>query len=252
MTTRLVLVHGTRVSSAQWRLPAYEEVLAELDVVTPDLPGHGSRAGEPFSTAAAVGVIAEAVEGGEPGAPVVLAGHSLGGYMAMAYAGAHPDRLAGLALIGASAVPRGPGAAAYRAFASLIPKVGPERMARLSNRVLTRLTDEETARTVLDGSDSYEATADAWAAVMADGDPRLLRDVTCPVLLLSGQWDQLRVHAREFAAQCRNARVVVVPGATHLLPLSHPRVVATMLRDFADEVSAPGLGPTDSEEGRTT
>ncbi len=236
MTTRLVLVHGTRVSSAQWRLPAYREVLADLDVVTPDLPGHGLRAGERFTTAAAVEVIAAAVEGAGPDVPVVLAGHSLGGYMAMAYAARHPDRLAGLVLVGASAVPRGPGAAAYRAFASLIPRVGPERMARLSNRVLTRLTDAETARAVLDGGDSYAATADAWAAVMADGDPRLLREVTCPVLLVSGQWDQLRVHAREFAAQCRDARVVVVPRATHLLPLSHPRVVATMLRDFALEV----------------
>ena len=236
MTTRLVLVHGTRVSSAQWRLPAYREVLADLDVVTPDLPGHGARVGERFTTAAAVEVIAAAVEGAGPDVPVVLAGHSLGGYMAMAYAARHPERLAGLVLIGASAVPRGPGAAAYRAFASLIPCVGPERMARLSNRVLTRLTDAETARAVLDGGDSYEATADAWAAVMADGDPGLLREVTCPVLLVNGQWDQLRVHAREFVAQCRDARVVVVPRATHLLPLSHPRVVAMMLRDFALEV----------------
>jgi len=243
-----VLVHGTRVSSAQWHLPAYQDVLADLDVVTPDLPGHGSRVAERFTTAAAVEVVSEAVESGEPGAPVVLAGHSLGGYMAMAYAARHPQRLAGLALIGASAVPRGPGAAAYRAFASLIPRVGPERMARLSNRVLTRLTDAETARAVLDGGDSYAATADAWAAVMADGDPRLLRNVTCPVLLVSGQWDQLRVHAREFAAQCRDARVVVVPRATHLLPLSHPRVVATLLRDFAVEV---GQG-ADSGQAATT
>jgi len=243
-----VLVHGTRVSSAQWHLPAYQAVLADLDVVTPDLPGHGSRVAERFTTAAAVEVVSEAVESGEPGAPVVLAGHSLGGYMAMAYAARHPQRLAGLALIGASAVPRGPGAAAYRAFASLIPRVGPERMARLSNRVLTRLTDAETARAVLDGGDSYAATADAWAAVMADGDPRLLRNVTCPVLLVSGQWDQLRVHAREFAAQCRDARVVVVPRATHLLPLSHPRVVATLLRDFAVEV---GQG-ADSGQAATT
>lgn len=248
MTTRLVLVHGTRMSSAQWRLPAYEEVLAGLDVVTPDLPGHGSRVSERFTTAAAVEVISEAVESGGSSAPVVLAGHSLGGYMAMAYAARHPERLAGLALIGASAVPRGPGAAAYRAFASMIPRVGPERMARLSNRVLTRLTDAQTARAVLDGGDSYAATADAWAAVMADGDPRLLRGVTCPVLLASGQWDQLRVHAKQFAAQCRDARVVVVPRATHLLPLSHPRVVATLLRDFALEA---GKG-ADSGHAATT
>jgi pimeloyl-ACP methyl ester carboxylesterase len=236
MTTRLVLVHGTRMSGAQWRLPPYREVLADLDVVAPDLPGHGTRIGERFTAAAALSVIADAVEGGDPGAPVVLGGHSLGGYLAMGYAAAHPRRLAGLVVIGASAVPRGPGAAAYRAFASLIPRVGPERMARVVNRVFTRLTDPETARTVLDHGESYAATADAWAAVMATGEPRLLKDVRCPVLLLNGQLDHLRVDAGEYAAQCRDARVVVVPRATHLLPLSHPRVVATLLRDFALEV----------------
>jgi hypothetical protein len=47
------------------------------------------------------------------------------------------------------------------------------------------------------------------------------------------------VDAREYAAQCRDARVVVVPRATHLLPLSHSRVVASLLRDFAVEVAQP-------------
>ena len=121
-------------------------------------------------------------------------------------------------------------------------------MARLSNRVLTRLTDSETAQAVLAGGDSYEATADAWAAVMADGRPEVLRRVTCPVLLVSGQFDQLGIHARRFAAQCRSARVVVVPRATHLLPLTHPQVTATLLRDFTAEVAATA----DSEPGLPT
>ena len=38
-----------------------------------------------------------------PGSPVVLVGHSLGGYAAMAYAAAHADTLAGLVLAGRSA-----------------------------------------------------------------------------------------------------------------------------------------------------
>ena len=71
--------------------------------------------------------------------------------MAMAYAAEHPDRLAGLVLIGASAVPRGMGAAAYRGFASLVARIGPERMARLSDRVLGRMAGAEARATVLAG-----------------------------------------------------------------------------------------------------
>jgi pimeloyl-ACP methyl ester carboxylesterase len=233
--TRLVLVHGTRVSHTQWDLPAYREVLSGLDVVAPDLPGHGRRTGERFTTESAVAALAEAVEAGDPAVPVVVAGHSLGGYMAMAYAAQHPDRLAGLALVGASAVPRGAGAAAYRGFASLVAGVGPERMARLSDRVLRRMAGPEAFEVVLAGGASYEATADAWSAVMRDCRPAQLRDVTAPVLLVNGQFDQLGVHARRFAAQCRDARVVVVPRASHLLPITHPETVAVLLRDFALE-----------------
>ena len=106
--TRLVLVHGTRVSRTQWDLPAYRDLSADFDVLCPDLPGHGRRAGERFTTDAAVAAIAATAEAGDRdrAAPVVLVGHSLGGYMAMAYAARHPHRLAGLVLIGASAVPQ--------------------------------------------------------------------------------------------------------------------------------------------------
>jgi pimeloyl-ACP methyl ester carboxylesterase len=125
-TARLVLVHGTRVSHTQWA--PYDGAFPDLEVVTPDLPGHGSRTGDPFSTAAAVEVIADAVEDGSPGLPVVLVGHSLGGYMAMAYAAQHPSRLAGLVLVGSAAVPTGPGAAAYRALGVLLERLGEDRM----------------------------------------------------------------------------------------------------------------------------
>lgn len=243
-TARLVLVHGTRVSRTQWDLPAYEVLRSRFEVVTPDLPGHGARAGQRFTTAAAVQAIATAVESGDPGPPVVLAGHSLGGYMAMAYAAEHPRRLAGLALIGASAVPRGAGAAAYRGFAALVPRVGEERMARLANRVLRALAGPQVLATALAGGASYEATADAWAAVMADCRPQLLAGLDCPVLLLNGQLDHIGVHARLFAAQCRQPEVVVVPRATHLLPLTHPEAVARALADFASR--AAGAARADS------
>jgi pimeloyl-ACP methyl ester carboxylesterase len=235
---RLVLVHGTRLSGAQWDLPPYRALAGELDVRTPDLPGHGSRAGEPFTTDAAVAAVEEAVESGDPRAPVVVAGHSLGGYMATAYAARHPERLGGLVLVGASAVPRGPGAAAYRGFAALLGRVGEERVARVTNRVLCRLTGPEVYAAVTAGGSSYAATAEAWEAVMTGGGPEQLRAVRAPVLVVGGGLDQLAVHARRYAACCRDGRVVIVPWASHLLPLTRPQVVAALLRDFTREVTA--------------
>ena len=44
---RLILLHGTRLSGAQWVQVA--QPLADLvEVVTPDMPGHGRRGGKSF------------------------------------------------------------------------------------------------------------------------------------------------------------------------------------------------------------
>ena len=97
-TVRLVLVHGTRVSGVQWEVHR-RWLSPTFDVATPDLPGHGTLAKVPFTMPRAVESVAAAVEGGPAGLPVVLVGHSLGGYVAMEYAAEHPTRLAGLVLI---------------------------------------------------------------------------------------------------------------------------------------------------------
>ena len=138
--TRLVLVHGSRLSATQWapqitRLAAVEGI----EVVVPDLPGHGARAAEPFTLDRAVGAVAAAVEGEPVADHVILAGHSLGGYVVATYAATYPRRLDGLVLLGAAAVPRGAGAAAYRAVALLTERAGPDRMTRVNDRVLGRL-----------------------------------------------------------------------------------------------------------------
>jgi pimeloyl-ACP methyl ester carboxylesterase len=236
-TARLVLVHGTRLSHTQWAV--YDGRFPGLDVVTPDLPGHGARTEEAFTTGGALDAIAAAVEGGADGLPVVLAGHSLGGYMAMAYAAQHPERLAGLVLVGSAAVPVGLGAAVYRALGRLIGWAGDARAAALADRVIARVAGSDTLAAVTAGGSSYAATQAAWAAVMADCRPEQLAHVTCPVLVVGGQLDQLAVHARRFAAAAPRGRVHIVPRATHLLPLTHVDQLAAVLNAFMAEV-VPG------------
>lgn len=221
-----MLVHGTRMDSAEWT--AYPRLLPEADVVTLDLPGHGQRLGEEFTAEAAVSVIREAVDGRAPGQRVVLAGHSLGGYLAMLYAAAHPDALDALVLIGSSAEPTGPFAAVYRGFADLLPRVGPERMARASNAVMRRLGADEGALT---GPETYAALPAAWQVVFDECRADLLTGVRCPVFLVNGQLDQMRVHVDRFAAAAHDARIVTVPRATHLLPITHAGQVAAVLRE---------------------
>lgn len=223
-----MLVHGTRFDARAW--DGYAELIPEAELLAVDLPGHGIRAGELYSTQAALGVVQEAVGGAETDRPVVLAGHSLGGYVAAAYAHRNPDRLHALVLIGATADPsRHPRLVfAYTGFARLIPLLGAERMARVANGVMSRLGMEADA---LPDATGYAVTPEAWAAVVREARAEHLAGVACPVYLVAGQFDQLRIDTARYARACRDPRVRTIPCASHLAPLTHREQVAEVLRE---------------------
>jgi pimeloyl-ACP methyl ester carboxylesterase len=231
----LVLVHGSRLASSQWA-PQVPLLRDHVDLTLVDLPGHGTRDAEPFTLQRCVDVIDEAVRAVPPATPVVLVGHSLGGYVAMAYAARRSDALSGLVLADASATPTGPGAATYRAVAALTDRLGPERMTRVNNRVLRRLYPPERIEPVIAGGYYFAATPDAWGEVMRHCRPAMLRHVTCPVLLLNGRFDQFRLGTRAFLRACPQARVEVITGAGHFANLDQPEAFARALLRFADSV----------------
>ena len=228
---RVVLVHGSQLSGAQWW--RYAALLGpDVELAVPDLPAHGSRRDEPFTWERALEVVGEAVDGGDPGVPVVLVGHSLGGYLSMAYAAANPQRLSGLALLGASAVPAGPGAVLYRAIASVEQRLGVDRMSRALDRQFAALLPDELAAVIKEAGYGFDGIPAAWAGVMGLCRPEMLAEVTCPVLLVNGQLDQLRVDVRRYARAARSARwvrVVTVRHGLHVFPLTHPHETAAAL-----------------------
>jgi pimeloyl-ACP methyl ester carboxylesterase len=228
---RLVLVHGSRMSAAEW--DGYADLLPGVEVVAPDLPGHGGRRAEAFDWDAAVATVRRAVEEAG-GRTTVLAGHSLGGYVALGYAAQHPERLDGLVLVGATGEPSGAGAAVYRRFARLALAVGPERMGRVASGLMRRLGAPAGLAAELSDGTGYDTLPVVWEAVMANARAELLAGVTCPVTLVNGQFDQMRLDLRRFVRHAPHARVVTVPRTTHLLPLTHPETLATELRRALD------------------
>ncbi|WP_367650619.1 alpha/beta fold hydrolase [Nocardioides sp. zg-1308] len=201
-----------------------------------DLPGHGRLVDEAFTLARCVEVIDEAVDAAPAGAPVVLVGHSLGGFVAMAYAAERGPRLDGLVLAGCSATPTGPGAAVYRGVAALTERIGPERMTRVNNRVLRRLYPAELIEPVIADGYYFTPTPAAWRAVMDECHPAMLRGLACPVLVLNGQWDQFRLGVRSVLRVLPDARVATVPAASHLANLDQPEAFAEAVLGFAEDV----------------
>ncbi len=95
----LVLLHGATLNGRMWD-PVRRMLDRRWQVITPDLPGHGTRRGEPYTLSSAADAVVAAAQNAGDG-PIVLAGDSLGGYSAMAAAARLPaSRLKGLILGG--------------------------------------------------------------------------------------------------------------------------------------------------------
>ena len=97
----LVLIHGAGGTHLHW--PPRLRRLPTAAVYAPDLPGHGRSGGNGYATIGEYRAwLHEFVDA--LGLPAfVLAGHSMGGAIALDFALTYPERLVGLGLVGASA-----------------------------------------------------------------------------------------------------------------------------------------------------
>jgi len=94
--TAIVFVHGTRLTGSMWS-PQVAVLSGEFLTIAVDLPGHGSRAGEPFTMEAAADALATDIRKHAGGRAVVV-GLSLGGYVAMTLAAREPALVRALVL----------------------------------------------------------------------------------------------------------------------------------------------------------
>ena len=96
----LVLIHGYPFDRTMW-FSTIASLGANAKVIAPDLPGFGKTplpAGEAPSLEFMADFIAHLI-GENHAEKAVLAGMSMGGYVALAFAERHADRLAGLGLV---------------------------------------------------------------------------------------------------------------------------------------------------------
>ncbi len=246
----LVLLHAFPLDASMW-----DGVLPGLrgagPVLTVDLPGFGGSPvpdGEPSIDVVADAVVGVLDAGGHDRA--VLVGCSMGGYVALALARRHPERVAGLALVDTKAEADGEEARTNR-----------ERIARAvtgdaGTRALLPMVDSLLGPvTRADRPDLVEAVrgamlrarqpAVAWAqrAMAARADSTdLLPGIVVPAAVVVGEDDAVTGPdlARAMAAALPDAVLTVVPRAGHLSPVERPDVVAAALVTLALRVRPRG------------
>ncbi|MFC9545875.1 4-carboxymuconolactone decarboxylase [Streptomyces sp. NPDC056956] len=200
-----------------------------------DLPGHG---GAPARPADSVGELATRLLATLEGLGVQrfgYAGCALGGAVGIELALRHPERLASLALIAAS--PRFGSADEFRRRGVIVRTNGLDPMARSApDRWFTggfaaaqpAITEWAVQMVRTTDPGCYIAACEALASF--DVRPGL-GSVGVPTLVLVGSEDQVTgpAEARNLVAGIPDARLAVVPGASHLVPVEQPAAVTDLL-----------------------
>nr|BFD81769.1 alpha/beta fold hydrolase [Streptomyces sp. Xyl84] len=200
-----------------------------------DLPGHG---GAPAHPAGSVGDLTSRLLATLEGLGVQrfgYAGCALGGAIGVELALRHPERLASLALIAAS--PRFGTADEFRQRGVIVRTNGLDPIARTSpDRWFTAgfaaaqpaITDWAVQMVRTTDPGCYIAACEALASFDVRAE---LGRVGVPTLVLVGSDDQVTgpAEARTLVAGIPDARLAVVPGASHLVPVEQPAAVTDLL-----------------------
>src|SRR4051812_30248714 len=96
-----LVIHGAGGSHLDW--PAEIRRMPELNAIIIDLPGHGKSTGAGRNSVGAYASDVLALLDALKLQKVILAGHSMGGGIALLLALQHPDRVLGLILVGTGA-----------------------------------------------------------------------------------------------------------------------------------------------------
>ncbi len=234
----IVLVHGTRLSRGMWH-PQLAALSGGFRVIALDLPGHGALRDRTFDWDEAVDEIARVIDEAA-GGRAVLCGFSLGGYLAIDVAARYPDKVAGLAISGASAEPRGRVMPiAIRWLAALMDQTSRPRLERLNRSWFRRRFPPATSNAILAGGFGFEAGSVALRELIGRDARGTFASYPGPSLILNGQLDlPFRLGERGFLKVARDPRVVVLRRASHLANLDRPSSYSAALARFAAEVSA--------------
>ena len=211
------------------------ELIKQWRVFRFDLPGHG---GAPAYPAGSVGDLTTRLLATLEGLGVQrfgYAGCALGGAVGIELALRHPERLASLALIAAS--PRFGTADEFRQRGVIVRTNGLDPIARTApERWFTggfaaaqpAITEWAVQMVRTTDPGCYIASCEALASF--DVRPELGR-VGVPTLVLVGSDDQVTgpAEARTLVAGIPDARLAVVPGASHLVPVEQPAAVTDLL-----------------------
>jgi pimeloyl-ACP methyl ester carboxylesterase len=246
-TIPLVLLHAFPVDRRMWdaQLTALSN---RFRVIAPDFRGFGQSADAANGTFT-IETLADDVHellGTFGATPAVVAGCSMGGYVALALAAKYPADLKGLILVDTKAeADTGEAREGRQKMIELVRKSG---AAGIAEQMLPKMLAKDAAekrpnvakrlRELME-SCPPETIAHALAA-MRDRPDRSgeLAAIQVPTLILVGDGDQVTPPkvAEAMHAKIAGSTLTVISGAGHMTPMEQPELVNRAIREFAEKL----------------
>jgi len=238
----LVLIHGFGLDRSIWREMVFE-YMPDQHVILPDVRGHGE------SDAPSRPYLMEELADDLAGLlsilhidKAIVCGHSMGGYISLAFADLYPQRLLGLGLITTNA--KADSDAKRKSRYRLIEQVRSHGSGELAKSLAPRLSQNETVikrtHALIESTSPVGIMGTAHAMAERPDRMVLVQKLVLPTLVAAGEEDQIADFAdtRQLAEAFPNGRFLAIPNAGHMPMWESPARLAEGILDLIKRVSA--------------
>lgn len=240
----LLFLHGVGGSHAAWdrQLPYFNA--RGHRAVAWDQPGYGGRSAvEPYDLVTIAAALRREIETLGAG-PVVLVGHSMGGFIAQEGYAHFPQLIKALVLCFTSAAFGGTGSEFARQFVAA--RIGPldegRSMADIAARLMPTMRGTKSAPGGIEHAERLmaavpPATYRKAVQLLTTFDRRAqLPEIRVPTLLVAGSDDRTAPASvmERMAAKIPAAEFVMLAGCGHLGPMDQPEEFNEALREFLE------------------
>ena len=232
----LVLIHGYPLDHPTWdeAVPLLEK---DFDVILPDLRGLGNS--EAVTSIYTVADLASDIAGLLDHLKIksaFIAGHSMGGYVALAFARAYPERVRGLAMISSQMLADAPDRKEDRYKSAA--EVAEKGVGVVADALTSKLTANARVQTFVHDLMAKQKPAGVIGSLKAMAERPDSSDsfakFNFPVLIVHGDADALIPveRGREMKVALPSANYVELPGLGHMPMIENPQAVADALKFF--------------------